>query len=516
MTDFPADNYALVLWNHGDGWKSINNWVPWADDDIKDAKDAGFSRGICVDNTNSDYLSLQETEDALTGKYVQLLGYDACLMHMIEVVYQVMANAGVSVGSEEVEPWDGWPYDTILTDLTVTPTMNEDALGTVIVDRYMDSYGYTGSETQSAMDNSALPNLVAAVDNLAQALINEINAGNLAQVQQARNAAAEIYYNYYIDLYHFAEKVDTHVTGARTQAQAVMASVGVAVYEEAHGTSVPNDHGLSIYFPRVEGDYLASYGNIAFASDTRWDEFLKKYYNPPIQGDDIAVFSAPLWFVDTTGDHAADDIFGYGFAGATPLVGDIDQDGTDDIAIVGAYGGNYRWFVDTTGDHVADEEFWFGFEGAIPLVGDIDQDGTDDIAIVGAYGGNYRWFVDTNGDHVADEEFWFGFEGAIPLVGDIDQDGTDDIAIVGAYGGNYRWFVDTNGNHVADEDFWFGFAGAIPLVGDIDRDGTDDIAIVGAYSGNYMWFVDTNFDKTVDQEFWFGFAGATPLVGDIG
>jgi clostripain len=135
MTEFPADKYALILWNHGDGWKSINNWVPWADD-TKDAKDAGLSRGICVDNTNNDYLSLQETEVALTDKYVQLLGYDACLMHMIEVVYQVRANAGVSVGSEEPEPGDGWPYHTILNDLTgTTPAMNEYTLATVIVDR---------------------------------------------------------------------------------------------------------------------------------------------------------------------------------------------------------------------------------------------------------------------------------------------------------------------------------------------------------------------------------------------
>jgi hypothetical protein len=122
-----------------------------------------------------------------------------------------MANAGVSVGSEEPEPGDGWPYDTILADLTVTPAMNEYALGTVIVDRYMASYPTPNGLTQSAMDNYALPNLVIAVDNLAQALINEINAGHVADVQQARNAAAEIYYNYYIDLYHFAEMVDTYI-----------------------------------------------------------------------------------------------------------------------------------------------------------------------------------------------------------------------------------------------------------------------------------------------------------------
>ena len=284
MTEFPADNYALILWNHGDGWKSINNWVPWADD-IKDTKDAGLSRGICVDDTDDDYLSLQETEQALTGKYVQLLGYDACLMHMIEVVHQVMANARISAGSEEVEPWDGWPYNTILADLAGTPTMSEDALGTVIVDRYMASYPTRNDLTQSAVDNLELPNLVAAVDNLAQALINEINGGNVADVQQARNAAAEIYYTYYIDLYHFAEKIQTDVPGATAEAHAVMDSVGVAVYEEAHGSSVPNDHGLSIYFPLEEGDYLASYDNTTFAVDTLWDEFLKEYYAPSICGN---------------------------------------------------------------------------------------------------------------------------------------------------------------------------------------------------------------------------------------
>jgi hypothetical protein len=144
----------------------------------------------------------------------------------------------------------------------------------------------------------------------------------VADVQQARNAAEEIYYNYYIDLYHFAEMVDTYVPGAIAQAQAVMNAVSWSIYE-AHGTSVPNDHGLSIYYPRVEGDYLASYDNTAFASDTEWNEFLKKYYNPPTQGADIAVFRNGAWHVDTNRDHVADIIFGYGIAGDVPVVGDI-------------------------------------------------------------------------------------------------------------------------------------------------------------------------------------------------
>ena len=276
MTEFPADNYALILWNHGDGWKSINKWVPWADD-IKDAKDAGFTRGICWDYTNNDYLSLQETEQALTGKYVQLLGYDACLMHMIEVVYQVMANAGISVGSEESEPWDGWPYDTILSDLTGTPSMYPSILGETIVSRYIESYAPATYETQSAVDQTDLPNLATAVENFAQALINEL-PDHKDEIEQARTEVDSV--GDYIDLYHFAELVESYIPSAASAAQAVMDNLGNAVYAEAHGSYHPNFCGLSIYFPEAEWAYLSSYENTKFAVDIHWDEFLKEYYAP--------------------------------------------------------------------------------------------------------------------------------------------------------------------------------------------------------------------------------------------
>jgi hypothetical protein len=279
MTEFPADNYALILWNHGDGWKSINKWVPWAED-IKDAKDAGLTRGICVDDTNNDYLSLQETEQALMGKYVQLLGYDACLMHMIEVVYQVMANGGISVGSEESEPWDGWPYDTILNDLIGNPSMSPSILGETIVSRYIESYAPATYETQSAVDQTDLPTLATAVENFAQALINELPY-HKDEIEQARTEVDSV--GDYIDLYHFAELVELYIPSATSAAQAVMDNLGNAVYAEAHGSSHPNFYGLSIYFPEAEGAYLSSYENTKFAVDTHWDKFLKEYYAPSKQ-----------------------------------------------------------------------------------------------------------------------------------------------------------------------------------------------------------------------------------------
>ena len=74
-----------------------------------------------------------------------------------------------------------------------------------------------------------------------------------------------------------------------------------------------------------------------------------------------------MWAVDTTGNHIADLIFAYGIAGDVPLVGDINQDGTDDIAIFR----NGMWGVDTTGDHLPDLIFAYGIAGDVPLVGNM-------------------------------------------------------------------------------------------------------------------------------------------------
>ena len=46
-----------------------------------------------------------------TGREIDLLGFDACLMNMLEVALSTPGTARFIVGSEELEPGDGWPYD---------------------------------------------------------------------------------------------------------------------------------------------------------------------------------------------------------------------------------------------------------------------------------------------------------------------------------------------------------------------------------------------------------------------
>jgi hypothetical protein len=175
----------------------------------------------------------------------------------------------------------------------------------------------------------------------------------------------------------------------------------------------------------------------------------------PADVADVAVFSNSWWFVDTTGNHIADLVFLYGAPSHVPLVGDVNQDGSDDVVIFS----NGWWFVDTTGNQIADHVFLYGAPGHVPVVGDINQDGLDDTAVFS----NGLWFVDTTGNHIADLVFLYGGPGNTPVVGDVNQDGTDDTVI---FSGGW-WFVDTTGNHIADLVFLYGAPGSVPVVGNI-------------------------------------------------
>jgi hypothetical protein len=159
---YPADRYALILWNHGSGW--------WEDAKSRAAGTAGTGkarrggsrqplfhhlhqpnsqahRSICYDDTSGgDALDNRELRVvlagicALLGRKIDLLGMDACLMNMVEVAYQLRDSVNFIVGSEIEEPFDGWPYAEILNRLAARPRQDAATLSRWIVKSYLISY----------------------------------------------------------------------------------------------------------------------------------------------------------------------------------------------------------------------------------------------------------------------------------------------------------------------------------------------------------------------------------------
>jgi hypothetical protein len=316
MKEYPSERVLAVMWNHGSGIDE-DDIYQWQDRALARAakqggrvsarrvravtatgfrralfattvREALVDRGIAYDDTAADFLDNVELKKVLddvkarTGRGVDLLGFDACLMNMIEVAYQCHTVADYIVGSQELEPGDGWPYDKVLKDLAAHPSMDAAELGETVVKRYLESYD-DDAITQSVMDMSCAKPAAKAVDELAAALIDAIADGNeYKRFRQACNNAQTFDTPGFLDLVDLCEQITarTSVAAVKAAAADVIAAVrpgpGALVRSEGHeGATMTRAHGVSIYVPM--GNVTVAYDRLAFAKDTRWGRLLDAY-----------------------------------------------------------------------------------------------------------------------------------------------------------------------------------------------------------------------------------------------
>ena len=259
--NYPAENYLLVLWDHGNGWKAVDN-IP---------------RGLIYDDYDSDFMTMVELFEGLEGtnEKMDIIGFDACLMQMIEVAYELSKLTNVPnymVGSEQSEPGDGWPFDDILAHLVANPHMSDITLCEYIVDDYINSCSTYG--TLSVLDFSRLDsNTTQAIDSLANALST---SSYQDEISNAKSTAQSYDVSTYKDLYDFAQRIYSNVPDCLSEAQAVKDQVSnIVVYEDHIGIDETNSHGVSIYIPDDAGIYDHNYDSLQFAIDTQWDEYLQ-------------------------------------------------------------------------------------------------------------------------------------------------------------------------------------------------------------------------------------------------
>ncbi len=274
--NYPAERYAVVIWNHGDGWRP-------------QAQEQQSIKSVSTDVTSGgDALEMPELRFAMKSvtnggdNPLDLLGFDACLMAMIEVDAQLFPYTDVRVGSQGLEPANGWPYTPILVTLQGTPTLSAEQLGRTIVEEYFASYD--NSETQSAVDLGHFNTLTTAVDDFSLILINRVGS-YYTEIDRARLSTQEFGAWDYIDLYDFAYQINQYVTddGLNIAAANVMTAINDIIIHERSGSNCPGAHGISIYFPRLQRRYDkaydGSYNWLQFTANTHWDEWLHAFYN---------------------------------------------------------------------------------------------------------------------------------------------------------------------------------------------------------------------------------------------
>lgn len=136
------------------------------------------SRGVCFDETYGTYLTNQKIEEALKqtckkiNKKIDLIGFDACLMSMIETADLIQNYAEFMVASQEVELGAGWRYDLILNILKNNKT-EPATLAKHITEVYHTAYSQiTNDYTLAAVKLSVTSSLTAEVNEFAKVINN--------------------------------------------------------------------------------------------------------------------------------------------------------------------------------------------------------------------------------------------------------------------------------------------------------------------------------------------------------
>jgi hypothetical protein len=319
--DYSSENYLVVIWNHGSGFRDTRRLPLRAglrgaprrragtlfNHSISLSEHAG-SRNIATDDTTGNNLDMIELSDALqeagfsdSSKKMGVLGFDACLMNMLEVTYEMSKNAHLLVGSEELEPGLGWPY---AHDLKSLNSIGADSvqLAKDLVKNYRQFYSrspYNTDEywpvTQSAVDLDQISELAASVNEFG-ATINSSLTSDYDNVLVRISAIREEVQHYtvnnpqadfddYVDLGDLALlfRDSFNDSNVKTSASKVIENLKKAVIAETHlGKEVQNSHGLTIWFPETAHKYhlhRKSYEKLAMTKKfNNWNNFLNNYH----------------------------------------------------------------------------------------------------------------------------------------------------------------------------------------------------------------------------------------------
>ena len=223
---------------------------------------------------------------------LDIVGFDACLMSTIEVVEAVAPYSDIMIGSEILEPGNGWDY-SFLQLLVDNPTTTPEQLGAKIVDTFV-AQGQTVAESYALtmLDMRMAEYTIDSINALAElkdstSLISDLEAirPNSVHVEPGDSSSA-------VDLLHLLNSLSEYTTDSKVKMAADRAASNVsAMILKAEFNGDPNDidttgmTGISILFPNLENEWAKR--TKGMSENNQWGELMEDYYDE--QEDDLVL-----------------------------------------------------------------------------------------------------------------------------------------------------------------------------------------------------------------------------------
>lgn len=288
-SNYAADHYGLVLWDHG----------------------GGVVGGYGYDeNFGGDSMSLTEMSRALgdASVHLDMLGFDACLMANFETCLMAAPYTDYLIASEEPEPGCGWYYTDWIGKLSENCGIPPKRYGRQIIDDYITESGWDSPSMYSTLGmfdlQQVTQKLLPALSQFSDDAVQQLSAGEYRRISQSRSNTRAVYQSEldHIDLLDYAQHSQSETADQLEQA----VSDCVVYYRETENGS--GDNGLSILFPYYDLSALdmleEMYQTLGY--DDAYSAFLEQFANV-MAGGQISVSG----FSNTQNHAAASEYSGF-------------------------------------------------------------------------------------------------------------------------------------------------------------------------------------------------------------
>ena len=216
--NYPARNYALILWGHGSGWRYSG-------------LEQTCSRAVAIDDKSHSFISVKELGLALEAQDFCVIGFDTCFGAVFENLYELKDETEYLVASPGITPAAGWNYKLLLEALDSSDFSSE-----IIAEKMKAA----GPENITITKASHLASIMQSLENFSQALAAGITS------QTSRRSVLDLLmtvknYSYtqypcdmYLDLFSmaqvFLDSQDSHLQKAAKDLSSLTASLEIGIH----------------------------------------------------------------------------------------------------------------------------------------------------------------------------------------------------------------------------------------------------------------------------------------------
>lgn len=248
-------------------------------------------RAMLHDDTSGGLLTNYEAHGVVKAAFaraevdkVDVIFSDTCLNGMVEVLEQFRDFTEVVVGSEDLEPGDGWDYQGLFARMSDAPPTSAEAWGRQMIEAFGAGYANHPNQHPCTLAAFRTSHAITIGFKTLVAAMRPHGRKGFSWLQEARAFTQSFARHDTYDIKDFARELGQTSDAADVQAASMALANAVdagAIANVALGKEVQKANGLAFWLPSEQYAYQMAadtYGKLAFSGATGYADYLAEFY----------------------------------------------------------------------------------------------------------------------------------------------------------------------------------------------------------------------------------------------